>query len=115
LYECGGAVVLEGMAVGLPVIATNWGGPADYLNESCGILVDPATRESFIEGLANAMIKLAKDPELRLSMGRAARLRVEREFDWQRKVDKTLEIYEEAVRRTKPRMDENVTIIPTTA
>jgi len=27
--ECGPAVVMEAMAVGLPVIATNWGGPAD--------------------------------------------------------------------------------------
>ncbi|MEG4272912.1 MULTISPECIES: glycosyltransferase [unclassified Microcoleus] len=27
--ECGPAVVMEAMAVGWPVIATNWGGPAD--------------------------------------------------------------------------------------
>ena len=37
LYECGGAVVLEAMAMGLPVIATKWGGPADYLDEKTGI------------------------------------------------------------------------------
>jgi len=37
LREGGGAVVLEAIAVGLPVIATNWGGPGDYLNSSCGI------------------------------------------------------------------------------
>ena len=34
LFECGGAVVLEAMAMGLPVIATAWGGPLDYLDES---------------------------------------------------------------------------------
>ena len=34
LREGGGAVVLEAMALGLPVLATNWGSPGDYLNSS---------------------------------------------------------------------------------
>jgi len=80
------------MAVGLPVIATNWGGPMDYINDTCGILVDPTTPEGFINGLSAAMIKLATDSELRKQMGRAARQRVVDEFDWQRKVDRTLQI-----------------------
>ncbi len=45
LREGAGAVMMEAMAVGLPVIATNWGGPADYLNSSWGILVEPASKE----------------------------------------------------------------------
>ena len=48
LFECGGAVVLEAMAVGIPVIATAWGGPTDYLDKSCEILVKPQSRESLI-------------------------------------------------------------------
>lgn len=48
LREPGGAVVMEAMAVGLPVIATNWGGPADYLNSACGILVEPTSKEGFL-------------------------------------------------------------------
>ena len=67
LYECGGAVVLEAMAMGLPVIATKWGGPADYLDEKTGILIEPTGRESFINEIAEAMIKLAQSPELRAS------------------------------------------------
>lgn len=93
LYECGGAVVLEAMACRLPVIATDWGGPADYLDDSCGVLVAPTSREALVEGFAAAMIRLASSPELRRAMGRAGRERVEREFDWERKVDHMLEVY----------------------
>ncbi|MEG4085474.1 glycosyltransferase family 4 protein [Microcoleus sp. POL10_C6] len=97
LRECGGAVVMEAMAVGLPVIATNWGGPADYLNSTCGILVEPASREGFIKGLTDAMLKLAHAPELRQSMGCAGRERVRQHFDWERKVDRILEIYQQTI------------------
>jgi glycosyltransferase involved in cell wall biosynthesis len=99
LYECGGAVVLEAMGSGIPVIATNWGGPADYLDATCGILVNPDSPEKFVAGLADAMIKLAADPTLCRRLGAAARQRVVERFDWQKKVDRTLEIYAEAIER----------------
>jgi glycosyltransferase involved in cell wall biosynthesis len=60
LYECGGAVVLEAMAMGLPVIATKWGGPADYLDDTSGILIEPIGRERFIVDLAEAMVRLVQ-------------------------------------------------------
>ena len=97
LREGGGAVVLEAMAVGLPVITTNWGGPADYLNSSCGILVEPASQEGFVKGLTDAMLKLAQSPELLHSMGCAGRERVREHFDWERKVDRILEIYQQTM------------------
>ena len=65
LREGGGAVVLESMAVGLPLIATNWGGSADYVNSCCGILVEPASKEGFVKRLTDAMLKLTQSPELR--------------------------------------------------
>ncbi|MCB9634684.1 MAG: glycosyltransferase family 4 protein [Sandaracinus sp.] len=99
VFECGGAVVLEAMATGLPCIATRWGGPADYLDETCGILVDPASKAAMVEGFAAAMRKLGTDPALRARLGAAARRRIEDVFDWERKVDRMLEIYEDARQR----------------
>jgi glycosyltransferase involved in cell wall biosynthesis len=94
LHECGGAVVLEAMATGLPVIATDWGGPADYVDPSCGILVPARTPEQFVGALAEALLRLAHAPELRRSMGRAGREKVCREFDWERKGDRILQLLE---------------------
>ncbi|AFY77363.1 glycosyltransferase [Pleurocapsa sp. PCC 7327] len=97
LCECGGAVILEAMAMGIPVIATNWGGPTDYLDESCGILVEPSSREGFIDGLATAMVKLATNPELARQMGRVGKQKIVDCFDWEIKVDKVLEIYQKSI------------------
>ncbi|MBR8836290.1 MAG: glycosyltransferase family 4 protein [Stigonema ocellatum SAG 48.90 = DSM 106950] len=101
LLECGGAVVLEAMAMGVPVIATKWGGPADYLDETCGILIEPTSREVLVNGLKNAMLKLATSPELRLQMGSVGHKRVLQHFDWERKIDRILEIYEQTCSLSK--------------
>jgi glycosyltransferase involved in cell wall biosynthesis len=93
LYECGGAVLLEAMAMALPVIATNWGGPADYVDSSTGILVEPAGYEPFVNGLAEAMIRLATSPALRRELGEAGRQKVIAHFDWEKKIDRILEVY----------------------
>lgn len=97
LQECGGAVVLEAMACALPVIATDWGGPADYLDPSCGILIPPVSREVFVERLAASMEMLAHNAELRRVMGHAGQRKVVEEYDWDRKTEKILGFYEEAI------------------
>lgn len=99
LYECGGAVVLEAMSIGLPVIAADWGGPADYIDDSCGILVHPLPRPSFIDRLSDAIGLLAGDVELRRQMGDAGIAKIRSQFDWEKKVDRMLDIYTEAVNR----------------
>lgn len=97
VYECGGAVVLEAMASGRPVIATRWGGPADYLNENCGILIDPDGNQAMIDHFAGAMTLLASHPEIADQMGAAGQLRVQEHFTWRGKIDRIEEIYAEAV------------------
>lgn len=97
LRECGGAVVLEAMAMGLPVVASAWGGPLDYLNSESGILIHPAPRHDFPQRLAGAFATLAQDPDLRARMGQAGQEIVRRDFDWEKKVDRMVEVYREAV------------------
>jgi glycosyltransferase involved in cell wall biosynthesis len=94
LFECGGAVVLEAMAMARPVIATAWGGPLDYLDETCGILIPPTSREAIVEGFAAAMVRLMKFPEAAHGMGVAGRQKLLRDFDWNVKIERVLETYE---------------------
>jgi hypothetical protein len=91
-------VVLEAMAAGLPVIAAAWGGPTDYLDESCGILIEPSDRESFIGEFAVAMERLAGSFELRKQLGEAGRRRAAEFYDWQKKGEQILSIYERAAK-----------------
>ncbi len=93
LHECGGAVVLEAMAMSKPVIATDWGGPADYLDEHCGILLPPDSRDSLVQGFAKAMKQLAESQSLRDRLGRAGRDKIETVYDWEIKIDQILSIY----------------------
>jgi glycosyltransferase involved in cell wall biosynthesis len=95
--ECGGAVVLEAMSRGIPVIAVNWGGPADYVTADTGFLIEPKSREYIVGKFAEAISLLASRPELRHQMGKAAIIRIKQHFLWDKKVGKMVEIYQQAI------------------
>ena len=102
LFDCGGAVVLEAMAMALPVIATAWGGPLDYLDETCGVLVPPHDRASLVDGLAQAMVRLAQAPQKRAAMGRAGRAKIRAVYSWDVKAAEMIELYRRVIGRAMP-------------
>lgn len=104
IYECGGAVVLEAMAIGIPVIATAWGGPCDYLDPSCGILVEPSSEEGLIDGFARAMVRLARSQTTRAEMAANGRKRAEIHFCWDKKLDELMNIFSTLIDNPLPRM-----------
>jgi glycosyltransferase involved in cell wall biosynthesis len=76
--------VLEGMAASLPMIVTNVGGNAEaVLDGECGIVVPPSDPPR----LAEAIVRLAKSPELRTAFGGAARRRVTEHFSLESSVE----------------------------
>ena len=83
--------LLEASARGLPVVATNVGGnPEVVVHETTGILVPPKDPTS----LADAMLRLWRDPALRLRMGLAGRHHVKTQFDVRRMIDEYERLYE---------------------
>ena len=98
LRECGGLALLEAMAIGLPIVATNWMGPAEYLTPACAILVDPVSKDAMVAGFTEAMSRLADSPPLRQALGQAARTRVfGGHFGWESKVPRVVEIMSEVL------------------
>lgn len=84
-----GYVVLEGMALGRPVMASASGGPLEILTDGeDGILLPPDKPEAW----ASAIIELAQDGNRRERLGRAARQTVKEKFSRERMVARFLEI-----------------------
>lgn len=87
--------IIEAMAHGLPVVASAVGGIPDMVTEETGLLVPPGETDA----LAEALIRLASDPALRLRMGRAARARYEKFWSPQAVMPVLLQTYERIATR----------------
>lgn len=85
---------VEAMAVGLPVIATHEGGATTVVDHGVEGFIVPARDPSAI---AEAMIKLASQPQLGELMGKAALLRASQLYNWQAYGDRLLEHYDSAL------------------
>ncbi len=87
---------LEAMACGVPVVASAVGGVVEMVTHGReGLLVPPGDPER----LAEAMSTLLLDPDRRAEMGRMGREKVLQEYTPERAAERTLEAYEEAIRR----------------
>lgn len=86
--------VLEAMASGLPVIASDVAGTGEVVVDGeSGLLVPPGD----VAGLVAAISRLVEDRDLRLALGRAARRRVEQAFSWDVTTDAVELIFENVV------------------
>lgn len=97
LRDGGGAVVVEAMAAGKPVICLDVGGPSLHITDECGMKIAPHSPKQAVKNIAAALERLYKDRELCLRMGRAARERAEQVYHWDRLGQRLFEIYQEAL------------------
>ena len=88
--------VLEAMAAGLPVVATDVGGVSELVLEGeTGLLVPHGDATA----LAQALERLLRDKDLRRRMAASARARVEREFDLTSFQEAHVELYRRELER----------------
>ena len=89
--------LVEGMAAGLPIIATHESGATTLVNDGIeGIIV----KSRNVDQIADAMIRVATDCALNERMGRAATMRVANN-SWGDFADRLIRICEEALERRK--------------
>ncbi len=94
--ESFGVAALEAAACGLPVIASDTGGiPEAVINGETGYLVPPGN----VESLADAILHLAQDKDLRSKMGRAGREFVKNHYLWDNCADKMAQLYDRLISR----------------
>lgn len=91
LSEALGMPILEAMAGSLPVVGSRIGGiPEAILNAKTGFVFESGDSEA----LAEALLRLLRDDNLRITMGKAGHQRAIELFAWDRIVKKLLDRYE---------------------
>jgi glycosyltransferase involved in cell wall biosynthesis len=89
-----GLVLLEAMASGKPVVATNHGGPLEIcVDGKTGLLVPPGEPRP----MADAILGLLRDPCRARALGAAGRTRVEQRFSTRHSIDALEALYQELV------------------
>ena len=81
---------VEAMACGVPVVATRCGGPEEILDSTCGVLVRPSDATE----LAEAIYRLAHEPDAARTMASAALKRAESEFSLARMLTRYEALFE---------------------
>lgn len=90
-----GMTLLEALACGTPCIGSRVGGiPDTIIDGKTGFLVEPARPDQ----LAEKILMLLRDKDLRTDMGRDGRRFVEEHFSWEAKAKEHAEIYAGLVR-----------------
>lgn len=98
LEDANGIVVQEAMALGLPPVCLDWGGPQLLITKETGILIKPVS-ESFIIGeMAKAMDLLSEDSVLAENMSIKGRERA-RAWRWSKLIDEWVNLYLLALKR----------------
>jgi glycosyltransferase involved in cell wall biosynthesis len=102
IRESGGAVLLEAMAVARPVIAVDFGGPAEIVDDAVGALLPASGREHLIQRLVQLLEDVRQNPVQWRQRGEQGRKRVESLYSWDAKISIALSHYQRLTEETPP-------------
>ncbi len=82
MSEANGIVVQEALAMGLPVVCLNWGGPSVLTSDETARRIEPTSDEDIVAALAEEMDRLAEDPALATQRASAGLDHARAHFSW---------------------------------
>ena len=97
LKEGGVTVLFDALTFGLPVICMDVAGASEIIDETCGIKIQPISPEQTVRDLAESLLTLVRNPELREKMGERGKERVKELFIWDKKGEMIKEYYAEII------------------
>ena len=105
LHDSGGWVCAEAMAARRPVVCLALGGPAMQVTSETGFAVPADSPGAAVGAMAAALLCLARDPDVRVRMGEAARDRVIGECSWAQRGELIEAVYAELTGRGGARVE----------
>lgn len=102
LRDGGGAVVIEAMAAGKPVVCLDTGGPGMHISRDCGIKISPRNVKNAPQELAQALENLYLNKDLRLKLGKAGRQKALNQYHWDRLGEQLMDVYCQALNHEVP-------------
>lgn len=104
IREFGGGAVLEAMALGVPPVVLDHGGPPELVPPGTGFVLPMTTRDDIITRLRSLLLDLQTQREALAEIGRRAQDHVRNYYTWPAKARQIVETYEWILHRreTKP-------------
>ncbi len=97
LHDSGGLVCMEAMAAARPVICLDLGGPGAQVTSDTGLKIAAKDPEQAVDDLSKAMITLAQNSNLLISMGQAGQKRIRESSSWEAKGENLAQIYKQII------------------
>jgi spore coat protein SA len=89
--EAFGLVNVEGMATGIPIVASDVGGIPEIVEDRKTGLLIPLKKH--VDGLADALVEILTDEDLAEKLGKKGRKRVEKVYTWEKSADRLHHCY----------------------